>query len=118
MPEYVEVMTDGGRVLFEVDDVNNAGPERVTRRAGNVIASLDENLDAALATVRPAAEKVLSNFTALGLDSVEIEFGLSLDAQAGAVIAKTGVTGHFKVTLNWTRHANEASGGGPAQPSP
>lgn len=99
-------------MLFEVDDATNAGPERVTRRAGNVIASLDGNLDAALATVRPAPEKVLNNFTSLGLDSVEIEFGLSLDAQAGAVIAKTGVTGHFKVTLNWTRNADEAGGGG------
>ena len=118
MPEYVEVMTDGSRVLFEVDDVNNAGPERVTRRAGNVIASLDESLDAAVASVRPAAEKVLSNFTALGLDTVEIEFGLSLDAQAGAVIAKTGVTGHFKVTLNWSRQANDVGGGATPEINP
>jgi hypothetical protein len=56
---------------------------------------------------------VLSNFTALGLDTVEIECGLSVDADAdaGAVTAKTGVTGHFEVTLSWTRREDQAGVG-------
>jgi hypothetical protein len=36
-------------------------------------------------------------------DSVEMTFGVKLDAQAGAVIAKTGVQGHFEVKLTWSQ---------------
>jgi len=53
----------------------------------------------ALAAVRPAAENVLHTFTGLGLDTCQIEFGISLDAEAGAIIAKTSATAHFTVTL-------------------
>lgn len=102
MADFIEAKTgNGAAVLLEVTNAATVGPERVTRRGDTVIGSLDERLDEALATVRPAAENVLNTFTGLGLETVEIEFGLSLDAQAGAFIAKTGVTGHFKVTLTW-----------------
>lgn len=36
-------------------------------------------------------------------DEVQVEFGVKLSAQAGAVIAKTGVEGHLKIKLTWTR---------------
>lgn len=103
MTEFVEANTGGSAVLFEVTTATTAGPERVAREGGNVIARLDERLDDALAVIRPAAENVLHSFTALGLDTVEVEFGISLDAEAGAFIAKTGISGHFTVKLTWTR---------------
>jgi hypothetical protein len=37
----------------------------------------------------------------MGPDHASIEFGLRLDASAGAVIAKAGIEAHFIVTLNW-----------------
>ena len=46
---------------------------------------------------------MLHTFTSLGLDTVEVEFGLSLDAEAGAFIAKTGISGHFTIKLTWTK---------------
>lgn len=103
MTQFVATPTDAGAVLFEVTDATTAGPQRVTRRGANVIATLDQRLDDALAVVRPAAENVLHTFTELGLETVEVEFGLSLDAEAGAFIAKTGVSGHFTITLGWNR---------------
>jgi hypothetical protein len=102
MTQLVEATIDNGSVLFEVADATTAGPQKVARHGGNTVATLDQSLDAALASVRPAAEKVLHTFTGLGLDTCQIEFGVSLDAQAGAIIAKTGASAHFTITLAWT----------------
>lgn len=113
MTQLVEAQTDAGSVLFEVTDATTAGPQRVTRDGGNVIAHLDERLDTALAAVRPAAATVLHTFTELAPGEVEIEFGLTVDAQAGAVIAKTGVAGHFTIKLTWTRDGTQRP---PARP--
>src|SRR5664280_3239216 len=102
MTQLVQADIDNGTVLFEVTDATTAGPQRISRRGGNTIATLDGRLDAALAAVRPAAENVLDTFTGLGLDTCQIEFGISLDAEAGAIIAKTSASAHFTVTLGWT----------------
>ena len=100
MTHYVEVTTSTGTVMFETtNNTSSAGPERVSRRGDNVIATLDERLDTTLSSVRPAAENVLHTFAGLGLDNVEVEFGLNIDAEAGAVIAKTGVSAHFTIKL-------------------
>ena len=52
----------------------------------------------------------------LGLDTVSVCipsrscFGLGLDAETGAAIAKTGGTGLFKIKHNWTRQNKKKDG--------
>jgi hypothetical protein len=41
----------------------------------------------------------------LSPDGVEIEFGVKLAGEAGAIIAKTSGEGHFTVKLSWTAKA-------------
>jgi hypothetical protein len=41
-------------------------------------------------------------------DGIEVEFGVKLNAEAGAVIAKSAVEGHFTVKLSWDRGSHEA----------
>ncbi len=101
MRTLVEAQTALGSVKFDVDDVEGVGPENVSRRGGTVVAKLDESLDDALASARPAAEAVIDTFRALSPDAIAVEFGLRVDAEAGAVIAKAGVGANFTVTLNW-----------------
>ena len=103
MKIIAEAETTGGTVKFDVDDVEGVGPERVSRKDGAIIAKLDESLEAALASTRPAAETVIKTFRALSPDSISVEFGLRLDAEAGAVFAKAGGSAHFTVTLHWDR---------------
>jgi hypothetical protein len=105
MKTLAEVQTARGTVKFDIDDqeVEGVGPENVSRTGATVVAKLDESLDEALASARPAAEAVINTFRALSPDAIAVEFGLRLDAEAGAVFAKAGIGAHFTVTLNWDR---------------
>jgi hypothetical protein len=90
-------------VLVEVDlDEPEIGP---ASRAGDVIRSATTSFDGALANVRTAAAVALANFRDMDVrpDEIQLEFGLKLNAQAGAVIAKTSLDGHLQVTLTWRR---------------
>lgn len=108
MKTLVEAHTAHGTAKFDTDDATGVGPENVSRKDGTVTAKLDTPLEEALASARPAAEAVINTFRALSPDAVAVEFGLRVDAQAGAVFAKAGAGAHFTVTLNWDR-ANETT---------
>ena len=98
-----QITTDVGTMTFDIEDVDitRVGPERVSRKGETIVAKLDESLEQALASARPAAQAVLDTFRAIGPDHVSIEFGLRLDVSAGAVIAKAGLEAHFTVKLDW-----------------
>ncbi|MEV0633891.1 CU044_2847 family protein [Streptomyces sp. NPDC050619] len=92
---------DGAVVVVEgVDDETGArlaargdGPDRAAR-----------TFEGALDGVRAAAESALRVFRdgALKPDSVELEFGVKLSAESGAVIAKGSAEGHLVVKLSWS----------------
>lgn len=114
MATIVQVPTaDDTVVYFEVDEVAITGPERVSR-GGHVLTELDVRLDQALAMVRPAARSIVDALAELDPEELTVEFGLKLDASLGAVIAKTGLSGHFTVTLKIGRppSSSVASAGG------
>lgn len=97
-------------MLFDVEEVP-AGPEQVALKGKNAIAELDASLEAALASARPAAQAVINTFKALSPAEVKVEFGLRLDAEAGVVIARTGVSAHFTVSLTWSSSDDAAEDG-------
>jgi Trypsin-co-occurring domain 1 len=47
--------------------------------------------------------------TQLAPDEHEIEFGIKLNAEAGVVVAKSAVEGHFSVKLLWRRGDSQPS---------
>jgi hypothetical protein len=104
VPELISFsLPDDDVVLVEVE---SDGPEiSPVSRGGDVIRSAATSLDGALRHVRKAASAALANFRDMDVrpDEVQVEFGVKLNAQAGAVIAKTGVEGHLKIKLTWTR---------------
>lgn len=97
-------LEDGGTILVEVD---------VPEEAGMVPAGLGEGVpekarqsfEAALDKVRPAAQTIIKKLRSLHdpPDEVEVEFGLKMSADAGALIAAAGVEANYKVTLTWKR---------------
>lgn len=57
--------------------------------------------------VRACAEQIADTVEAIEAhlrpSTVEVELGVKLDGEVGALIAKTGVEGHLNVTLTWER---------------
>jgi Trypsin-co-occurring domain 1 len=93
-------LKDGAGVLVEVDD-DPTGIVRASRGQDGVLEA-GRRLTDALASVRDAAGQSISVLRSLGPDGLELEFGVKLTAEAGAVIAKTAAEGHFTVKLSWS----------------
>jgi hypothetical protein len=96
-------LEDGGSVVAQVDHV---GPGVVAAAsAGDVVRRAAGSFDAALDGVRNAAAATLRQMSTLAQrpDEVTLEFGIQLDAEVGAVLARTGVQGHIQVQLTWRR---------------
>ena len=112
MAEIVEYsLADGQKkVLVAVDPPGDAGvitrgwtQDRAERVAGRTI----DTFEAALASMRPAAEALLRSFSELESTPKEItaEFAIGLTAEADAYIAQVGSSANFKVTLTWSPSA-------------
>ncbi|MEV7097780.1 CU044_2847 family protein [Amycolatopsis sp. NPDC051045] len=101
MQEFVRFpLADGGTVVVEVEA--EPGLEHASVPSG-VLRKATTTFEHALGEVRAAAAAALAQFRDLGPDEVELKFGVKLDAQAGAVIARTGLQGQFEVKLKWLR---------------
>ncbi|MFE3325935.1 CU044_2847 family protein [Streptomyces sp. NPDC059176] len=92
---------EGASLLVEVDE-DAPGLERISRDSAGV-AEAGRRLEDALATARPAISAVVDSVKALAPDGFEVEFGVKLSAEAGVVVAKTAVEGHFTVKVHWSR---------------
>jgi hypothetical protein len=98
-------LQDGGFILVEVDGQEQPEPTMRGLAPLEVTEKAAETFDSALAKVRPAVEAMIASLRGLSQspDSVGLEFGLKLNAAAGAVIASAAVEANFKVTLTWKR---------------
>ncbi|MFH8799736.1 CU044_2847 family protein [Streptomyces sp. NPDC017936] len=103
MAGVVEFTTDDGAVVaVETVEEPRPGSRLVARGDGTVRAA--RTFEGALEGVRAAAESALRTFRdgALRPDGVEIEFGVKLAAETGAIIAKGTAEGHLVVRLTWS----------------
>ncbi|MET9729562.1 CU044_2847 family protein [Streptomyces sp. NPDC006458] len=103
MDGLVEFKTeDGAVVVVEGADDDESGARLVSRGDGPAQAA--RTFEGALGGVRAAAESALRVFRdgSLRPDAVELEFGVKLSAETGAVIAKGAAEGHLVVRLSWS----------------
>jgi hypothetical protein len=94
-------LAEGGSILIEQvspTGVSEAGRPHLQRAASSLCTSLGP--------VVAAASDVIAAFSALpaGPEEVEIQFGVELDASAGAVLVSGRTGAHFEVTLRWRPH--------------
>jgi hypothetical protein len=118
MDDLVEFKTeDGALIVVEAADGDESGARLVSRGDGPAQAA--RTFEGALGGVRAAAESALRVFRdgSLRPDAVELEFGVKLSAETGAVIAKGAAEGHLIVRLSWspgqgeeTRRTDQADG--------
>ncbi|WEO97609.1 CU044_2847 family protein [Streptomyces sp. FXJ1.172] len=102
MDGLVEFSTEDG-ALVVVEGVSTRPGTRLVSR-GDGPAQAARTFEGALEGVRAAAASALRVFRdgSLRPDAVEIEFGVKLSAEAGAVIAKGSTEGHLVVKLSWS----------------
>lgn len=115
MAAVVEFTTDDGAVVaVESVEEQRPGSRLVARGDGTVQAA--RTFEGALEGVRSAAESALRVFRdgALRPDGVEIEFGVKLAAETGAIIAKGTAEGHLIVRLTWSPSADRTQDPVPA----
>jgi hypothetical protein len=100
-------LADGGELIVEVDD-QDAGMGRVGR-LGDAAARASITYDQALDSIRRAADATLRQFRQMATrpDQVEVEFGVRLTAEAGAIMARTGGEAQLTVRLTWSATAPE-----------
>lgn len=102
MDGLMEFRTEDGALVLAEDVSTRSGARLVSRGDGPAQAA--RTFEGALEGVRAAAASALRVFRdgSLRPDEVEIEFGVKLSAEAGAVIAKGSTEGHLVVKLSWS----------------
>ena len=106
MRELVAFDVDGDvSVVVEVNDDGGADYVRAAS-PGEIVGKASENLQKALAVVRPTVEALAENLKDIsGPDVIEVEFGLALTGKAGAVLTSVEGEAHIQVTLTWDRRS-------------
>ena len=113
------VESEGATILVEFDDLRQTGVRQVSRGPGGIPEELAGKsaraLDSAMGTIRSMAHRVTETVREIKVaerpDKVSVEFGLKLDAEAGAYIAKASTEAGFKVTLSWEREDEDKADG-------
>jgi hypothetical protein len=110
MKRLVEFPSDSGEpVLVEVEDVGLGGETRRGLSASAVVERAQTSFEDALEKARPMATGLVGKLRAIGdaagnpPDEVQVEFGLILSAEAGAVLAAASAGANYKVTMTWKR---------------
>ncbi|MDQ3965616.1 MAG: hypothetical protein M3246_04065 [Actinomycetota bacterium] len=108
MKRLVEFPSESGEpVLVEVEDLDPTGG--TTRRglsASAVVERAQTSFEDALEKAQPIASGLIGRLRSMAdsPDEVQVEFGLSLSANVGAVlVAGAGAGANYKVTLTWKK---------------
>ncbi|MCW1100075.1 hypothetical protein OJ963_40510 [Streptomyces sp. RS2] len=98
----VLVDTDG-RQLMLVEFPLGRGVRQVALGPADLVRRSEEAVDAAMGAIRSMAQRVGDTVSGLPLrpDQVEVEFGITLDAESGALIAKAAAGASLTVRLTW-----------------
>ncbi len=110
LPQHVQSLAahQGG---VEVDEVEySSGATRRGLTPSGVIEQAKLSFEDALNKAQPVAEVLIDQLRRLEPDEATVEFGLTLSAEVGAILATASSTANYKVTLTW-RKPTSASGG-------
>ena len=116
MAEYIETQTkDGATIKIEVESTSKvaAGFTRPASPANVSHDGVKDVYDQTLDTVRICANGVIETLQNLDTlpSAASIDFAIKIDAEAGAMIAKSLGDAHFKVSLSWKQVEPETKDG-------
>ena len=113
MTEYIEAQAPDGTVIrIEVESTAKSGagfarPSAATDVSGH---AAQEAYQQALGTIRVCANGVIETLQNLEVapSAASINFAIKIDAEAGAMIAKSVNDAQFKVALSWKQAGAES----------
>lgn len=95
-------LSSGGSLIAEVDEPGpEGGPQHASLRDYLTPQSAHVTFEEALDKVKPAAIAMKDKLSSLQPDRIEVEFGLKMNADVGAILASAGVEANYKITLAW-----------------
>ena len=97
-------LSEGGSILVEVGSDEAYGYEQCAREAGGVVIA-GRTLESAFRQIVPTARAILDSVEDLNASEVGVEFGIKLAGEAGVIVAKSSVEGHFNVRMTFYREA-------------
>lgn len=106
MNKVIDFVTDDGTVVgIESVPARREGASNVSKRSEE--ATGDKRLDDVLLRIRKVAEAVSEQLRELSSSSLapsetEVEFGVSVTAEAGAVVVKGSAEATFNVRMTWS----------------
>jgi hypothetical protein len=104
-------LEEGGDVTVEVDDASRSS--RVTRggRSGDLILESGHSLEDAVGRVTPAVGAIVERFRSSDVapHQIDLELGVKLSAEVGAIISRTAGEANIRLTLRWLRPAPEGA---------
>jgi len=92
----------GGTLTVEAAGPGADGGPIQAGRVADGLQQMPETLRAALQPITQASRELLAELRSAGPGEVKVEFGVTLTAAAGAMIAKGEAGCHLKVTLTWS----------------
>jgi len=100
-------LEDGHSLTVEVDEPEDeyGGGVLGVDMPGQVLAKARQSFEQSLETIKPAAVAIVKKLRSLAEspDEIQVEFGIKLNAEAGAVVASSGVEANFTITLKWVK---------------
>jgi len=114
MRRLVEFPSEGGEpILVEVEDVGLGDATRRGLSPSAVVERAHTSFEEALDKARPMATSLVGKLRAMGdgasspPDEVQVEFGIVLSAEAGAVLAAASAAANYTVTMTWKRQTEQ-----------
>ncbi|NEO13525.1 MAG: hypothetical protein F6J98_16245 [Moorea sp. SIO4G2] len=98
-------LSDGTTFLVEVEEPESNAIERVALPSGKYVLKAQQSFEEALEKVKPVASTIISKLRDLDTpaDQVEVKFGLTLTADAGAIFTSVGGEVSYEITLKWSQ---------------
>ena len=92
-------------VMVEVVTAESEPGEVPAARPGEVALKATQSFEQALEPLKHTVNALVSKLRGLheAPHEIEVEFGLKMTAEAGAIVAAVGMEANYKVTLKWKR---------------
>jgi hypothetical protein len=102
MKRYIEFpLEEGGSLVVEVEEPASEYGTVAVGRPGQVAEKATQSFGEALARIQPAISTVIQRLRELQPEELAVEFGIKMNAEAGAFLASAGTEANFKVSITW-----------------